>query len=64
MERSWSPHKAERGWTGMGSPNNPVKLTAHSAGFVVVPVLGACGPQLTRSVRPANTIQEEGHHDG
>jgi len=32
-------------------PNNPVELPAHSAGVVVVPVLDACGPQLTGSVR-------------
>jgi hypothetical protein len=33
-------------------PNIPVERTVHSAGFVVVPELGGCGPQLTESVRP------------
>jgi len=31
--------------------NIPVELTAHSAGFLVVPGLGSCGPQLTGGVR-------------
>jgi hypothetical protein len=31
-------------------PNNPVELTAHSAGFLVIPGLGSCGPQLTGGV--------------
>lgn len=32
------------------SPNIPVELTVHSAGFLAVPGLGGCGPQLTGSV--------------
>ena len=28
-----------------------LELTAHSAGFVVLPGLGCCGPQLSGSVR-------------
>lgn len=31
------------------SPNIPVELTVHSAGFLAVPGLGGCGPQLTGS---------------
>src|SRR6266487_4141286 len=36
------------GWVTTGSTR---KLTAHSAGLVVVPGLGGCGPQLSGSVR-------------
>jgi len=32
------------------STYNPVELTAHSVGFLVVPGLGGCGSQLTGSV--------------
>jgi hypothetical protein len=31
-------------------PNNPVELTAHSAGFLEVRRIVVCGPQLTEGV--------------
>jgi hypothetical protein len=32
-------------------PNNPLELTAHSAGFLGIPGVLACGPSLTGGVR-------------
>ena len=40
-----------RSASGLAQPNNPLELTAHSVGFVVVPGLGGCGPPLSGSVR-------------
>ena len=37
-------------------PNNPLELTAHSAGFVVALGLGSCGPQLSGSVMPRGIV--------
>jgi hypothetical protein len=31
--------------------NNPLELTAHSAGFLVISSVFCCGPQLSGSVR-------------
>src|SRR6266436_7168191 len=42
-------------------PNIPVELTAHSAGFLVVPGLGSCGPQLTGGVRRRRGRRDEDH---
>ena len=42
---------------------NPLELTAHITGFVVVPGLGGCGPQLTGSVRHRRHRQKHsGYH--
>src|SRR5206468_8369607 len=38
-------------------PNIPVERTAHSAGFVVVPGLGGCGPPLTAGVDMTSDVK-------
>jgi hypothetical protein len=38
-------------------PNNPIELTAHSAGFLEVHGVVACGPQLTGSVRYSSKVE-------
>jgi hypothetical protein len=44
-------HVRDCGGAGWATTGSTRKLTAHSAGFVVVPGLGGCGPQLSGSVR-------------
>jgi hypothetical protein len=44
-------------------PNNPLELTAHSAGFVGFSSVFSCGPQLSGSVRHrSNRQSHSGYH--